>query len=137
MTDQSCWVLDTNTLVSRLLVPDGVAARAVDRALERGVLLVSEATLAELVEVIGRRKFDSYVTNVERRQFIALLGGVSRLVPIHRHVHACRDARDDKFLDVALAGGARAIITGDRDLLELDPFHGVRIVGPAAFLAWP
>jgi len=52
------WVLDTNTLVSRLLVPSGTAAKAVDHALERGTLLVSEATLAELARVLDRSKFD-------------------------------------------------------------------------------
>jgi uncharacterized protein len=50
-------------------------------------------------------------------------------------VQACRDPRDDKFLHAALNGEAEAIVTGDQDLLVLDPFHGVRILSPAAFLA--
>ena len=134
MPSQSSWVLDTNILVSRLLVPDGVAARATHLALATGVLLVSEATLAELIDVISRPKFDTYLTDADRRQFIALLGGVSRLIPIQRQLQACRDPKDDKFLDVALGGGARALITGDQDLLALHPFHGVKILAPAAFL---
>lgn len=137
MTEQSLWVMDTNVLVSRLLVPGGVAAHAVDYSLARGVLLVSEATLTELVMVLGRPKFDAYLTDEDRQRFISLLGGVSRIVPIVSHVRACRDPNDDKFLDVAVNGGARAIITGDKDLLALDSFHGVRIVSPAAFLTWP
>ena len=48
------WVLDTNLLISRLLVPSGTAAKAVDHALERGILLVSEATLEELATVLAR-----------------------------------------------------------------------------------
>lgn len=135
MTDPAAWVLDTNILVSRPLLPRGTAARAVDRALERGILLVSESTMEELVEVLSRPRFDPYVTREARREFIALLGGISRLVPITRQVHACRDPRDDKFLDVALAGGASAILSGDRDLLALDPFHCIPILTPAAFLA--
>lgn len=137
MTEQSLWVLDTNVLVSRLLVPQGVAGRAVDHALARGILLVSEDTLGELVEVLGRPKFDPYVSRKDRRHFIELLGGVARVVPITRKLRACRDPKDDNFLDVAVNGEARAIITGDRALLELDPFHGVRIVNPGDFLAWP
>lgn len=137
MIEQSLWVLDTNVLVSRLLVPKGVAGRAVDHALARGILLVSEETLGELVEVLGRPKFDPYLSQEDRRHFVELLGGVARMVPITRRLRACRDPKDDKFLDVALNGEAKAIITGDRALLELDPFHGVRIVGPADFLAWP
>ena len=137
MSEQRCWVLDTNILISRLLCPDGVAAKAVDHALARGVLLVSEYTLNELVEVLSRPKFDPYATREDRRHFLELLGGVARIVPIVRHIHACRDPKDDRFLDVALNGEATAIITGDQDPLVLDPFHGVRIVSPTVFLTWP
>lgn len=137
MIEQSHWVLDTNILVSRLLAPGGVAARAVDHALGRGILLVSEATLDELVEVLDRPKFDPYITREDRKRFIELLGGVARVIPINSKVRACRDPKDDKFLDVALNGGAAAIVTGDADLLDLDPYHGVPIVSPATFLDWP
>lgn len=137
MIEQSLWVLDTNVLISRLLVPNGVAGRAVDHALARGILLVSEDTMGELVEVLGRPKFDPYVSGEDRRQFVELQGGVARIVPVIRKLRACRDPKDDKFLDVAVNGGAQAIVTGDRALLELNPFHGVGIVSPADFLAWP
>jgi len=136
-TGSNTWVLDTNTLISRLLVPQGVAGRAVDHALARGVLLVSAETLGELADVLGRPKFDPYVGRAERQQFVRLLGGVARVVTITRRITACRDPKNDKFLDVALAGGAPAIVSGDHDLLELHPFHGVSIVSPAEFLTWP
>jgi predicted nucleic acid-binding protein len=45
------------------------------------------------------------------------------------------DPGDDKFLEVALNGRADLIITGDRDLLALDPFMGIAIRTPAAYLA--
>jgi uncharacterized protein len=89
-----------------------------------------------LVKVLGRPQFDAYLTDQDRQRFIRLLGGVSRIVPIVSQVRACRDPNDDKFLDVALNGGARAIITGDQDLLALHSFHGVQIVSPAVFLTW-
>jgi putative PIN family toxin of toxin-antitoxin system len=128
------WVLDTNTLVSRLPMPSGTAARAVDHALALGVPLVSDDTLAELADVLSRPRFDRYVSLADRQRFVALLGGVARRVTIAHRVQACRDPRDDKFLHVALNGEAEAIVTGDNDLLVLDPFHGVRILSPAAFL---
>lgn len=128
------WVLDTNTLVSRLLMPGGTAARAVDHALALGVPLVSDDTLAELAEVLSRPRFDRYVSLADRQRFVALLGGVARRVAITHRVQVCRDPRDDKFLHVALNGEAEAIVSGDNDLLVLDPFHGVRILSPAAFL---
>lgn len=128
------WVLDTNTQVSRLLMPGGTAARAVDHALALGVPLVSDDALAELAEVLSRPRFDRYVSLADRQRFVALLGGVARRVAITHRVQACRDPRDDKFLHVALNGEAEAIVSGDNDLLVLDPFHGVRILSPAAFL---
>ncbi|NWG74848.1 MAG: putative toxin-antitoxin system toxin component, PIN family [Rubrivivax sp.] len=127
------WVLDTNTLVSRLLLPGRTAARAVDHALALGTPLVSDETLTELAEVLSRPRFDRWVTVAERQRFLQLLGGVARRVTITHRVQACRDPKDDKFLHVALNGGAEAIVTGDRDLLVLDPFHGVRILTPADF----
>ncbi len=137
MIERRRWVVDTNTLVSRLLVPSGTAARAVDAALAQGVLLVSEATLAELAEVLWRTKFDPYLNDAQRRQFFSLLAGVSQVVATPHRLQACRDPKDDKFLDVALAGEAHAIITGDKDLRVLHPFHGIPIVTPAEFIALP
>lgn len=128
------WVLDTNALISRLLLPTGVAARAVDHALARGVVLVSEETMNELAEVISRPKFDRYLSVAERVQFLRLFGGVARMVNITHRVAACRDPKDDKFLHVALNGEAEAIVTGDRDLLVLHPFHDISILSPADFI---
>lgn len=56
------------------------------------------------------------------------------MVPITQTIAACRDPKDNKFLDVAMCGGAALIVTGDRDLLELHPFHGVEILLPSDFL---
>lgn len=58
MLEPDRWVVDTHVLVSRLLAPGGVAAQALDRALKTGVLLVSDATLHELSEVLARPRFE-------------------------------------------------------------------------------
>ena len=49
-------------------------------------------------------------------------------------VHACRDARDDKFLELAVSGRAAYIISGDDDLLVLHPFRDIAIMTAAEFL---
>lgn len=130
-------VIDTNLWVSRLLVPGGTAASAVDRGLSWGIPLMSEDTLVELSDVLARGKFDRYVSREDRQHFLRLLGGIVRMIPITQHITACRDPRDDKFLDVALNGEAHLILTGDQDLLELHPFHGIEIISPAEFLGRP
>jgi predicted nucleic acid-binding protein len=47
----------------------------------------------------------------------------------------CRDPKDDKFLEAALTSQADCLVTGDADLLVLDPFEGIPILRPAEFLA--
>ena len=99
-------VVDTNVLISRLLLPVSVPGRAVRKAVEIGQLLVSTATMEELAVVLGRVKFDPYLTVADRQEFIRLLGRIAEIVPIVRAVRACRDPRDDRVLEVALNGRA-------------------------------
>ena len=49
-------------------------------------------------------------------------------------VFACRDPKDDKFLEVAISGQADVIVSGDEDLLTMNPFSGIPIITPRAFL---
>ncbi len=128
-------MVDTNVLLSRLLVPGSVPAQAVRRAVDQGQILASEATLEELADVLSRPKFDRYLTISERQQFLRLFMRIAQWVPILHPVQACRDPRDDKFLALAVNGEAGVIISGDQDLLVLDPFRDVRILEPAAYLA--
>jgi putative PIN family toxin of toxin-antitoxin system len=55
-------------------------------------------------------------------------------VEITERIAACRDATDDKFLELAVNGEADVIVSGDADLLVLNPFRGIPIVAPAAFV---
>jgi len=127
-------VIDTNVLVSRLLLPDSIPAQAVRKARREGRLLVSEATMYELADVLSRRKLDRYVSVENRKQFIRELRRVAELIPIIQIVRECRDPRDDKFLEVALNGRADVIIIGDDDLLALDPWREIAMVSPAEYL---
>jgi uncharacterized protein len=55
-------------------------------------------------------------------------------ISISERIAACRDPRDDKFLELAVNGRAEMIVTGDRDLLSLNPFRNIPIVAPAVFV---
>jgi putative PIN family toxin of toxin-antitoxin system len=127
-------VLDTNALIGRLLLPASVPGRAVRKAVDEAQLLVSEPTLEELTDVLSRAKFDPYITIEKRQEFLRLLGRIAEIVPIVHVVRACRDPRDDKFLELAVNGEADLIVTGDKDLLALHPFRGIPILTPASYV---
>lgn len=131
------FVFDTNVLVSALLLPDSKPRRALLLGLQKGKVLLSLATLAELYEVLSRKQFRQYVDEEDVRSFLAALTREARWVEVDLRITACRDPKDDKFLELAVSGGATHIITGDSDLLALNPFQGIQILPPHSFLELP
>ena len=126
-------VLDTNVFVSAALKQKsmpGMAALLIER---RGGLLKSLATEQQLVEVVARPYFDSLI-DPDTRAWLRKLMGEAELVTITERVVACRDPTDDKFLELAVNGHADLIVTGDNDLLALNPFRDIPIVTPAVFV---
>lgn len=129
------FVADNNVLISNLLFYQSVPARALRLALEQGIMLTSQAALDELTSVLSRPKFDTYVSLADRSEFIRKILRISVMVEIIRRVQICRDPKDDKFLEIAVNGEADLILTGDKDLLVLNPFENTTIITPRDFLA--
>jgi putative PIN family toxin of toxin-antitoxin system len=107
---------------------------ALDLALERGKILLSFSVLAELYDVLGRKQFRRYISEEEIRRFLAALTHEAEWVGINAQIVACRDPKDDKFLELAVSGQAEYIVTGDADLIALHPFRTIQILTPSAFL---
>ena len=128
------FVFDTNVIVSALLFNDSVPGKAFLRALDEGTVLISASLVRELSHVLSRERFDRYISREERDEFVDGLMRESELVEIVDPVSACRDPEDNRVLELAVNGNAKLIITGDTDLLVLNPFRDVRIVTPADFL---
>ncbi|NJL92086.1 MAG: putative toxin-antitoxin system toxin component, PIN family [Coleofasciculaceae cyanobacterium SM2_1_6] len=128
------YVFDTNVVVSALLFENSNPSRALQSALRLGAVLLSPELLEELGAVLGRQKFDRFVSREQRDEFLEALVERSILVDVVEKVRECRDPKDDKILELALNGGADYIISGDRDLLVLSPFREVKIVTPEEFL---
>ena len=126
-------VLDTNVVLSGLLFPGSTPGRALYKAQEC-VVLASDVTRQELTEVMDRSRFDRYVERDIRQRLVAEYLKATVAVDIPFPIRACRDPRDDKFLEVAMHGRADAIMTGDADLLALHPFRGIAILTPAEYL---
>src|SRR5579875_250862 len=127
-------VVDTNVFVSRAMLPNSIPARALRIVENHHILLASEATMAELTRVLMRPELAPYIIEQEKRELFAMLDTLTEIVPIVHYITACRDPRDNKFLELAINGEAHCIITGDADLLALHPFRGVSILTPKAFL---
>ncbi len=89
---------------------------------------------ATLRERLLLPKCDPYVTRARRQELLLRLAPLVEIVEVVQQVRACRDPDGDKFLEAAVNGRADVIVTGDRDLLDLHPFRGIVIVGPADYL---
>lgn len=130
-------VIDNNVLISHLLIAGSPASLAASRALAHTQVLISDASLAELADVLGRAKFDRYASRESRQDYFRLIARITEVVAITTTVRACRDPQDDKILELAISGNASLIVTGDRDLLTLTPFRMISVITPAQFLALP
>ena len=128
------FVLDNNIFVSALLVKNSAPFWVIKKVEEMGVILYSEATLLELNQVLNRKKFIKYFTVEEKQEFIVKLIESAELVVITKSIDVCRDPKDNKFLELAVSGDADFIISGDQDLLVLNPFRNIEIITANDFL---
>ena len=128
------FVLDTNVIVSSLLFSHSIPRQALNKALDTGKILISQEIILELTQVLNRDKLNKYLLKEERLKFLADFLKDVQTITIYQKIDACRDKKDNKFLDLAICGQAQYIITGDQDLLILNPFSGIYIINPKQFL---
>lgn len=133
--------IDTNVLVSYLLAPqaDSVPRAIVWAALD-GIFeaTISEKTIQELVHVTQTNTY--LVSRIESDHLQELVGlfralGIVGPVAPHPYMTSVRDPKDEYLVDHAVAEDVDYLVTGDRDLLELEHDHRFRVVTPAEFLA--
>jgi putative PIN family toxin of toxin-antitoxin system len=126
-------VVDTNVFVSAALKENSLPFLVVRWIEQYDGLLKSAATEQELLDVLTR-PYIAAVTIPALREGVARMLAAAELVPITERIAACRDHTDDKFLELAVNGHADLIVSGDGDLLALNPFREIPIVTPAAFV---
>jgi uncharacterized protein len=128
-------VFDASAIVSAALKVGSVPERALLHAEEVDVLALSAVVDAEIAEVFARPKFAQTIPLLRRQRFLEILRSAAVWFEPVVRVTDCRDAKDNKHLELALAAGAETIVSGDFDLLVLHPWRGVRILHPADYLA--
>ncbi len=127
-------VIDTNVIISAILFQNSQPAKAIKFAKQLGKILLSETIFREIGNTLSRPKFDRYLSLDSRRQVLSQLLLDSELIEITETITICRDLKDNKFWELAINGNADFIITGDQDLLVLNPFRGIQIITVNEFL---
>jgi uncharacterized protein len=126
-------VVDTNVFVSAALKENSLPFLVVRWISQHNGLLKSNATEEELLAVL-QRPYLAAVTIPSFRDGVVRMLVAAEPVTISERIAACRDPTDDKFLELAVNGRADLIISGDADLLALNPFRDIAIVTPAVFV---
>jgi putative PIN family toxin of toxin-antitoxin system len=127
-------VIDTCVSISAAILPQSIAAKAFSLALSDFQLVVSESALAELVDVIYRKKFDSYLSDEARVAFLILLSQSSEYIVVTTIISDCVDPKDNQFLSLAVDSGAKIIISGDPHLTNMNPYRDILIMSPREFI---
>lgn len=131
-------VIDTGVFVSALIRKQGTIGDVL-RALRDGRFTAIYTTdiVVEIIDVLGREKFRAkyHIEPDDITTLVNLIRLRGELVTPTKKVTACRDPKDDKFLEAALVAKADCIVSGDADLLVLNPFEEIPILRPAEFLA--
>lgn len=127
-------VLDTGVLVSAAIRPSSVPALALEKALLNFDVCVSPDTLAELVTVLSRSKFDRYAPPQQREDFAVGFRARAVVIEVTTTALDCVDPKDNRFLAPVEAAEADLIVSSDPHLINLHAWHGIPILPPAAFL---
>lgn len=126
-------IFDTNIWISYSLFPGSSLSSVVGQTLSITPYAMSDETFSELVEVLLRPKFDRFVSLELRQTTLESIAYGAKWFTPHETVGACRDPGDNKFLELALSCRADYLVTGDEDLLILDPFGKTRILTLSEF----
>jgi uncharacterized protein len=126
-------VFDTSSLLAVCIYPDREPAHIFRRALLHFELVATPQTLAELAQVLGRPKFDTWRPHQVRMAWLQhYVANVVEYQPKNQ-VKDCRDPKDNKFLDAALAASANVIVSSDNDLLVLHPYGDIDVLNLQEF----
>jgi putative PIN family toxin of toxin-antitoxin system len=125
-------VFDSNVLLAALLFPEGRAAAAVENILDGSDdLVLSPPLLREILSVLSR-KFSR--DREELSRVAVVLGEMGEIVDPSPRVAVFRDEPDNRILECAVEGKAVLIVTGDKAMLALGEYHGIRLISLAEYL---
>ena len=128
-------IFDASTVVAAAITADGLPFRALVAASERGGIALSAAVFDEIQSVLARPKFTHAFGRIRIDAVLRTLTSASTWFHPTEVVTDCRDTADNKYLELAAACVNAVIVSGDADLLALDPWRTTRIMMAREFLA--
>ncbi len=128
-------VIDTNIWISFLI---GKSLSSLSDAInsDKVCVLFSDDLFNELLEVLKRLKFKKYFSDNAIEALVSVLYEKVELIKINQNFNDCRDPKDNFLLDLSVSGYADYLVTGDVDLLVLNPFHGVKVISYQSFQSY-
>jgi len=127
-------ILDTNVLISAVLIKNSVSDITLRKAQNNCTILCSNSIFNEYTKKLLLPRFNKYASLIKRTNMLNDIEKEALFIDPEVEISECRDPKDNKFLELAIAANADCIVTGDKDLLVLNPFRGIKIVSPSDFL---
>ena len=127
-------VLDTNLIVSALLIKNSISRKAFDLAVNQYSIVSSKECFEELNDVLGRKKFEKYFSLKDKYECLKSDFELVEFFEVGIIVSDCKDPKDNKFLALALESKSKIIVSGDRHLLEMKNYCGIKIISPHDFI---
>ena len=125
-------VIDTNIWISFLL--GKLLSNLVTLILNNNINIVtSKEQIAELLDVVNKPKLKKYISNYDLQKLYYFITKYSEFVELENTVKVCRDPKDNYLIEIAQKGNADFLVTGDNDLLELNPYNQTKIITYAGF----
>jgi len=126
-------VFDTNIFISALVIPGGQAEKAIRRITEgTDTLLISKPIIGEILSVLSRK----FSRDSEALSRVAVfLSDLATIVHPAKRIHVLADEADNRVIECAVGGRADAIVTGDKEMLDLKEYLRIRIISLKEYLS--
>ncbi|MCL4475287.1 MAG: putative toxin-antitoxin system toxin component, PIN family [Nitrospirae bacterium] len=127
-------VFDTNIFISALVIPGGQAEKAISRITEgKDILFMSKPIISEILSVLAK-KFSRDSEAISR--MAVYLSDLATIVHPAKRINVLADKADNRIIECAVSGKADAIVTGDREMLDLKEYLGIRVISLKEYLSY-
>ena len=126
-------IIDTNLWISFLITKNFTKLDEIIFS-RHGILIFSQELLNEFLEVAKRPKFRRFFSSSDIEEILETIEEYAEYVKVETKIEICRDPKDNFLLSLSVDGNADFLLTGDKDLLDLNKFGDTTIITISDFL---